>query len=256
MEPCCSSLLLGVWLMATPAMLGTTGSSADVEHLAGALVLTWAVIAFGEIVRPVRLLNVLVGAGVAAAPWLLHGATDASRWNDIVVGIAVVISEPAARAYSAAVRRLESVPGPLASSTYSAPEVRHAGTEDIGTGSTRQASGQVTQHAGLSVCPRGIEHIREGKHGARSTKQAIAIGLSKARRAGVKLPPPKKGQASEQTRENAQRDYRAGQSGHSPSAKRSRAALRALKDEPRRVASHKALSDQARSAAARRRRTS
>ena len=100
-----------------------------------------------------------------------------------------------------------------------------------------------------------IEHIREGKHGARSTKQAIAIGLSKARRAGVKLPPPKKGQASNETRENAKRDYRAGQSGHKPSAKRSRAALRALKDEPRRVASHKALSDQAR-AAARRRRTS
>lgn len=100
-----------------------------------------------------------------------------------------------------------------------------------------------------------IEHIREGKHGARSTKQAIAIGLSKARRAGVKLPPPKKGQASSETRENAKRDYRAGQSGHKPSARRSRAALRALKDEPRRVASHKALSDQAR-AAARRRRTS
>ena len=98
-----------------------------------------------------------------------------------------------------------------------------------------------------------IEHIREGKHGARSTKQAIAIGLSKARRAGVKLPPPKKGQASNETRENAKRDYRAGQSGHKPSAKRSRAALRALKDEPRRVASHKALSDQARAAARRRR---
>ena len=101
-----------------------------------------------------------------------------------------------------------------------------------------------------------IEHIREGKHGARSTKQAIAIGLSKARRAGVKLRPPKKGQTSDQTRENAQRDYRAGQSGHKPSAKRSRAALRALKDEPRRVTSHKALSAHARSAAARRRRTS
>ena len=81
----------GVWLMATPAVLGTTGASADVEHLAGALVLTWAVIAFGEIVRPVRLLNVLVGLGVAAAPWLVHGTTDASRWNDVVVGIAVVM---------------------------------------------------------------------------------------------------------------------------------------------------------------------
>src|SRR6266566_1725596 len=52
-----------------------------------------------------------------------------------------------------------------------------------------------------------MEHIRKGKHGARSTKQAIAIGLSKARRAGVKLPPPKKGQTSERTRHNAERAY-------------------------------------------------
>jgi hypothetical protein len=56
-----------------------------------------------------------------------------------------------------------------------------------------------------------IHHIREGKHGARSTKQAIAIGLSKARRAGVKLPPPKKGEASEKTRESAERAYERGQ---------------------------------------------
>src|SRR5689334_9316971 len=48
-----------------------------------------------------------------------------------------------------------------------------------------------------------MHHIREGKHGARSTKQAIAIGLSKARRAGVKLPPPKKGTTSEKTRRSA-----------------------------------------------------
>jgi len=100
-----------------------------------------------------------------------------------------------------------------------------------------------------------IEHIREGKHGARSTKQAIAIGLSKARRAGVKLPPPKKGQASNETRENAKRDYRAGQSGHKPSARRSRAALGALKDESRRVVSHKALSEHAKATAKRRRKS-
>lgn len=101
-----------------------------------------------------------------------------------------------------------------------------------------------------------MEHIREGKHGARSTKQAIAIGLSKARRAGVKLKPPKRGQASERTRKSAQRAYRAGQSGRrrKPSARRSRATSRALKREPRRAASRKALSKQARSAAARRRR--
>lgn len=103
-----------------------------------------------------------------------------------------------------------------------------------------------------------MEHIREGKHGARSTKQAIAIGLSKARRAGVKLKPPRKGQTSKRTRESAERAYRTGQS-HSrrkPSAKRSRAVKRALKREPRRAASRTALSRQARSAARRRRRTS
>jgi hypothetical protein len=99
-----------------------------------------------------------------------------------------------------------------------------------------------------------MEHIREGKHGARSTKQAIAIGLSKARRAGVKLKPPRKGQASARTRKSAQRAYRDGQSGrrHKTSAKRSRATRRALKREPRRAASRKALSRQARSAARRR----
>ena len=103
-----------------------------------------------------------------------------------------------------------------------------------------------------------MEHIREGKHGARSTKQAIAIGLSKARR-GAQLKPPKKAQTSTHTRKStslASRAYCAGQSGtrKKPSAKRSRATSRALKREPRRAASHKALSKQARSAATRRRR--
>src|SRR5258707_10886166 len=55
-----------------------------------------------------------------------------------------------------------------------------------------------------------IEEIRAGKHGARSTKQAIAIGLSKARRAGVDLPAPKKGKTSERTRKSAQRAYERG----------------------------------------------
>jgi hypothetical protein len=101
-----------------------------------------------------------------------------------------------------------------------------------------------------------IDHIREGKHGARSTKQAIAIGLSKARRAGVKLPPPKKGEASAETRETAARDLKKARSGtrKKVSAKRSRAATRALKREPHSTVSRKALSKQAKSAAARRRR--
>src|SRR5947207_458989 len=69
-----------------------------------------------------------------------------------------------------------------------------------------------------------MHHIREGKHGARSPQQAIAIGLSKARRAGVKLGAPKKGKASARTRAQAQRDLRKGKTarGRKPSAKRSR----------------------------------
>jgi hypothetical protein len=99
-----------------------------------------------------------------------------------------------------------------------------------------------------------IEHVRQGKHGARSTKQAIAIGLSKARRAGVKLKPPRKGQTSRRTRRSAQRAYAAGQSRRrrKPSARRSRATLRALKREPSRTVSSKALARQARRSAQRR----
>jgi hypothetical protein len=95
-----------------------------------------------------------------------------------------------------------------------------------------------------------IEHVREGKHGARSTKQAIAIGLSKARRAGVALDPPGKGRASDATRRRAARDEEAGQHApHAPSRKRSRATSAALKREGRSAASKSALSKQARTAA-------
>ena len=91
-----------------------------------------------------------------------------------------------------------------------------------------------------------IEHVREGKHGARSPQQAIAIGLSKARRAGVPLPPPKKGSTKESTRKSAEREYKAGQSGenHSPNPRASRARERVLEQEPRTSASHTALSRQ------------
>jgi hypothetical protein len=98
-----------------------------------------------------------------------------------------------------------------------------------------------------------MDHIREGKHGARSTKQAIAIGLSKARRAGVKLKPPAKGRTSARTRKQAERDLRKGASGkRKTSAKRSRATENALKREGRSAASHSAISKQARSAAKKR----
>jgi hypothetical protein len=103
-----------------------------------------------------------------------------------------------------------------------------------------------------------IEHIREGKHGARSAKQAIAIGLSKARRAGVKLPPSKNATGS--IRAKAAQDSAKGAGGRltearKPSPKRSRAVTKALKREGSEAASHAALSKQARSAARARKQT-
>lgn len=97
-----------------------------------------------------------------------------------------------------------------------------------------------------------IDKIRQGEHGARSPRQAIAIGLSEARRAGVDLPPPKKGKAS--TRKSAKYAYEAGQ--HKRKVNRrpkvSRAVSDVLKHEPRNTASRKALSGQAKKAASRR----
>jgi hypothetical protein len=94
-----------------------------------------------------------------------------------------------------------------------------------------------------------IEHVREGVHGARSAKQAIAIGLSKARRAGVKLPPPKASRTSEETRRKAQLDTEKAGRKTKLSRKRSRAVKAALKREGKTAASRQALSRQARSAA-------
>lgn len=105
-----------------------------------------------------------------------------------------------------------------------------------------------------------IEHVREGKHGARSPQQAIAIGLSKARRAGIPLKPPSGG--SKRTRENAERDYERGQSGSTDrsrasasresASRRASATEQALQREPTNTASHRALSKQTTRAASRR----
>jgi hypothetical protein len=97
-----------------------------------------------------------------------------------------------------------------------------------------------------------VDRIREGRHGARSSAQAIAIGLSKARRAGVKLPAPEKGEASESIRKHAKRDLKAGEHPHEPSAKRSRATTNALKRESPKAASEKSLSEHAKAAAKKR----
>jgi hypothetical protein len=79
---------LGVWLMASVPFFATTGAAADNAHLVGALIVTFAVIAFGEVVRPVRLLNILVGVWLVVAGWSTVGGTAASRWNDAGVGAA------------------------------------------------------------------------------------------------------------------------------------------------------------------------
>jgi hypothetical protein len=101
-----------------------------------------------------------------------------------------------------------------------------------------------------------IEHVREGKHGARSPHQAIAIGLSKARRAGIPVKPPAKGKTSESTRQKAERDYEKGQTDPQTSeegtTKRGRSRMEAMKREPKSSASHSALSRHAKSAATKR----
>src|SRR6202035_3592381 len=99
-----------------------------------------------------------------------------------------------------------------------------------------------------------IDKIRRGTHGARSARQAIAIGLSEARRAGVDLPPPKKGKAKESTRKSAEYAYEAGQKLRKTTRQPrvARAAKRTLQAEPRSTVSPPALSRQAKAAAARR----
>jgi len=90
-----------------------------------------------------------------------------------------------------------------------------------------------------------FHHIREGKHRARSARQAIAIGLSKARRAGVKLRPPMKGKSSEAVRRHAKRDYEKGRNGNGGNPSR----VRSLRREGHRAASRTAISRQSRRSA-------
>jgi hypothetical protein len=86
-----ASTALGVWLLFAPAALGSTGRAADSDHLTGALVVTVAVVATAEVGRAFRFLNVLAGAWLILAPWLLTGDSAAVRWNDIAVGVALIL---------------------------------------------------------------------------------------------------------------------------------------------------------------------
>jgi uncharacterized membrane protein len=85
------SVGLGVWLMLTPSVLGTTGAAAHSDHLVGALIVTTAVIALADVGRAARFLNILFGAWVIAAPWILSGATPASTWSDAIVAALVIL---------------------------------------------------------------------------------------------------------------------------------------------------------------------
>jgi len=128
--------------------------------------------------------------------------------------------------------------------------------------STRKAAsrdlrrGKAASTAAGEYVREEIEHVRSGRHGARSPQQIIAIGLSKARRAGVPLKPPSRKAASAATRKRSQRDYEKGQKAPSirekSSTRSGRARIAALKREPKSAASHRALSRHAKSAASRR----
>jgi Family of unknown function (DUF6496) len=117
----------------------------------------------------------------------------------------------------------------------------------------RRAGRAATTQAGEFVREE-VHKIRRGQHGARSARQAVAIGLSEARRAGVDLPPPGPGKATARTRKSAAYAYSAGQGKRSTRRRPrvSRAVTRVLKKEPRSTASHAALSRQASRAASRR----
>lgn len=112
-----------------------------------------------------------------------------------------------------------------------------------------RAQGKSASTAAGEFVREEMHHVREGKHGARNAKQAIAIGLSKARRAGVRAKPSPT--ASRRTRKKAAQE--SARAGKKPSAKRSRATHRALEREPHAAASHEALSRQAHASATRRR---
>jgi len=114
------------------------------------------------------------------------------------------------------------------------------------------AEGKASTTAAGEFVREEIHHVREGKHGARSPKQAIAIGLSKARRAGMKLPPPAAGKVSPEVKRKAEQDIARGRKHKRPSIRRSRAIAATLRREPRGTVSRPALSKQALTAAARR----
>jgi hypothetical protein len=87
-----ASAILGAWLMFSPSVLTSTGIASDSDHLVGALVVTFSVIAFGQVARAARFLNILFGVWLIAAPWIVQGfaAGGAGTWNDVAAGAALI----------------------------------------------------------------------------------------------------------------------------------------------------------------------
>lgn len=86
-----ASAAVGLWLMASPALFGTVGGAADSDNVVGALVVTVAIIALADVGRAARFVNVAFGAWIIAAPWLLGGGTRTAAWNDLAVGVALIL---------------------------------------------------------------------------------------------------------------------------------------------------------------------
>lgn len=84
------SIATGAFLMLTRPIFGTSGAMADSDHVVGALAITVAIIATAEVARPLRFLNVLFGAWLVAAPWILSGATPTAAWASVAIGLALM----------------------------------------------------------------------------------------------------------------------------------------------------------------------
>ena len=88
--PLLACVVLGVWLLAAPALLGSSPAAANSDYIIGALVGTVSVTAMAEVVRAARFLNVVLGLWIMVSSWVLAGASASARWSDVAAGIALI----------------------------------------------------------------------------------------------------------------------------------------------------------------------
>ena len=84
------SALLGAWLMVAPAVFQTQGQTAHSDHILGALVVTVAIVAFAEVTRAARFINIALALAIIVLPWVFGGATPASGINDLIIGVLII----------------------------------------------------------------------------------------------------------------------------------------------------------------------